>query len=155
VTAQRIADAGFGGTDYLGAGLGTYSALTDSFYTAAGIRSASFFGVKYGLAAVLSDIPGGVAGLIGVFQTGSAYSSGDYLGASQAGGATLGGIAGAEAGAAAGSLFGPFDVVTTPVGAVIGGVAGGYYGGRAGGSIYNTGFMPLDQPSVPPPPPAY
>ena len=72
---------------------------------------------------LLSDIPGGVAGLIGVFQTGSAYSSGDYLGASQAGGATLGGIAGAEAGAAAGSLFGPFDVVTTPMGAVIGGVA--------------------------------
>jgi len=139
----------------MGAGLATYSALTDQFYTTAGLRSGSLFGIRYGLPALLSDIPGGVGGVIGVYQTASAYNNGNYLGASQAGGATLGGIAGAEGGAAVGALFGPFDVVTIPVGTVIGGVAGAYYGGRAGASIYNSGFMPLDAPLVPPPPPAY
>jgi len=155
VSAQGTQGAGLSGTDYLGAGLSTYSAMNDSFYTAAGVRSGSFWGIRYGLPALLTDIPGAIGSGIGVFQTASAYSSGDYLGASQAGGATLGGIAGGEFGAFIGSFGGPADFVTVPIGAVAGGVVGAYYGSQAGASIFNTGFMPLDQPSVPPPPPAY
>jgi RHS repeat-associated protein len=155
VSAQGTQGAGLSGTDYLGAGLSTYSAINDSFYTVAGVRSGSFLGIRYGLPALITDIPGAIGSGIGVFQTASAYSNGDYLGASQAGGATLGGIAGGEFGAFIGSFGGPFSFVTVPIGAVAGGVVGAYYGGQAGSSIFNTGFMPLDQPSVPPPPPAY
>ena len=112
-------------------------------------------GIRYGLPALLSDIPGGIGGLIGVFQTASAYNSGNYLEASKAGGATLLGIGGAEFGGSIGAFGGPFDVVTVPVGAVAGGVIGAIYGSKAGGSIFNTGFRPIDQPSFPPPPPGY
>ena len=84
------------------------------------------------LPALLTDIPGAIGSGIGVFQTSSAYNSGDYLGASQAGGATLGGIAGGEFGAFIGAYGGPFDFVTVPIGAVAGGVVGAYYGGQAG-----------------------
>jgi hypothetical protein len=108
-------------------------------------------GVRYGLPALLSDIPGGIGGAIGVFQTFSAYKNGDYLEASKAGGATLGGIAGAEAGAAVGGVlgFGVADPFTIPAGAVIGGVYGAFKGSQIGGSIYNNGFQPLDSPGVP------
>jgi hypothetical protein len=145
------------GADYLGTGLSAYSAMTDSFFTAAGVdlESLSFMGIRYGAPALLSDVPGGIGGTIGVFQTYNAYSNGDYLEASKAGGATLGGIAGAEFGAYIGAFGGPFSPVTVPVGAVVGGVIGAYLGSSAGGSIYNNGFMPLDRPSVPPPPPGY
>lgn len=145
VTASRNT-SGLGGSDYLGAGLGTYSALTDSFYAAAGVNSASRFGIRYGLPALLSDIPGGVAGTIGVFQAYGAYTTGDYSGAVQASGGTLGGIAGAEGGAFIGGLFGPAAFITVPIGAVAGGVYGAYMGSSVAGSIYNIGFEPLDQP---------
>jgi hypothetical protein len=131
--------------------LGAYSALTDSFYTAAGVSSSSRLGIRYGLPALLSDIPGGVAGGIGVIQTYNAYQNGDLFTASQAGGATLGGIFFAEVGAGIGGVlgFGVFDPITVPVGAVIGGVWGGLQGASIGGSIYNNGFRPLDQPNSP------
>lgn len=151
-SAGAAPSGGFSGTDALGAGLATYSALTDSFYSAVGIESGSFMGVRYGLPALLSDIPGGIGGAIGVFQTFSAYKNGDYLEASKAGGAALGGIAGAEAGASIGGVlgFGAADPFTIPAGAVIGGVYGAFKGSQIGGSIYNNGFQPLDSPGVPP-----
>jgi hypothetical protein len=47
--------------------------LTDSFYTSIGLESESIMGIRYGLPALLSDVPGAVGGLIGVFQTANAY----------------------------------------------------------------------------------
>jgi CHC2 zinc finger len=96
--------------------------LQNDYQPVAGIKSASFFGVQYGLPAVLSDLPGGTFSLIGAFQTGNAYYNGNYFQASQAGGATLGGIALAELLGAYGlSLGGPWGGAA---GVVVGGLLG-------------------------------
>jgi hypothetical protein len=155
VTAASTGSTGLSGSDYLGAGLGAYSALTDSFYTTVGISSRSVLGIQVGLPKLLIDIPGGVGAAIGVFQTLNAYNNGNYQEASEDGGATLGGIAGAEVGAGIGAVvgFGVFDPITVPAGGIIGGIYGAYKGGQLGGAIYNSGFMPIDQalPSTPMP----
>jgi hypothetical protein len=95
---------------------------------------------------------GGHAHTIGLVQTFDAYNNGDYLLASQAGGATLGGIGGSEFGSFLGGFGGPAAPVTVPLFAVIGGLAGAYGGANLFGSVYNNGFGPLDHLSTPPPP---
>jgi RHS repeat-associated protein len=141
---------GLNASDYIGALVGAYSTGTASLFEWAGIKSASFFGVQYGLPAVLSDLPGGTFSLIGAFQTGNAYYNGNYFQASQAGGATLGGIAlGELLGAYGLSVGGPWGGAA---GIVVGGLLGTFGGGYLGGTIYNNGFAPLDQPSPATPP---
>ncbi len=154
VTAHKMNDNNFqlGPADYYGALAGLYTSVSDVGLERLGIESEALFGVKYGLPSLVSDIPGGLGSAIGLAQTVNAYSSGNYLEASQAGGATLGGIGGVEFGTFLGGFGGPAAPVTVPLGAVVFGILGAYGGGSAAGAIYNRGFMPLDQPPVPTPP---
>jgi hypothetical protein len=141
-----------GPDDYYSSLAGVYTSLTDVGLERLGIESSAIYGVKYGLPSLVSDLPGGIASTIGLVQTFNAYNNGDYLLASQAGGATLGGIGGSEFGAFLGSFGGPAAPVTVPLGAVVVGLVGAYGGANLFGSIYNNGFMPLDHLNTPNPP---
>jgi hypothetical protein len=154
VTAQKLNGGSFSlsSEDYYSALPGVYTSLSDVGLERLGIGSASRWGIKYGLPSLVSDIPGGLASVYGAVQTYQAYDNGDYLAATQAGGATLGGIGGAELGAFLRSFGGPIDFVTVPLGAVAFGLVGAYGGGNVLGSIYNNGFDGSIGGFSPPPP---
>lgn len=124
--------------DYLGAGLVGYTAVTDGMIERQGIRSATAYGVRYGMPALVSDLPAGIGGFIGLADTYAAYASGNDREAFRSGVGTLGAIGGAEAGMAAGALVPPpFDLVTVPVGGIIGAALGTWGGRNAGEHIYD------------------
>jgi LysM repeat protein len=135
-----------GATDFVGAGLGGYSVITDKVMEYYKVESAGKFGIKYGIPAIVSDLPSAVGGAIGLIDVAKTFykareaGEGDYKETVQKAGGTLGGIAGAETGAAAGALFAPFDIATAAVGAIAGGLYGSYKAANTAGKIYDQGF---------------
>jgi hypothetical protein len=129
------------GVDYLGAGLGGYSALTDIALEKNNVEVAAKLGVKYGLPGLLNDFPAAVGGAIGLYGTINAYDEGNYKEAVQSGVGGLGGIAGAEALGAVGALAPfPVDLITAPAGAITGALLGTYYPEKLAGFLYDKGF---------------
>jgi hypothetical protein len=130
-------------SDYVGAGLGAYSSMTDLLLKSAGAESAAQYGVKYGLPALLSDLPNGIGGVFSLIDTAKAYNAGNYEGAVNKGVSGLGAIGGGELGVYIGALVGggtPAEILTIPAGAIIGTLGGAFGGTALGQRIQSIGF---------------
>lgn len=129
----ELAAAGVGnsadiGTDALASGLAAYSTATDRLLELNGIA-------VRGLPGVISHLPAGVGGAIGVLETAKDARDGNTLAAFQDSGATIGGVIVGDlsAGLCAST---PFSAPIAPVCAVAGGLAGAAVGRAVGGIIY-------------------